>query len=175
VTVSRTPLAALVIVISLTFTGCSPPGYGSGSGGAELDVAQAQLIDLLDGAQAVIGGEWEPLLTGARPCSADGAQGAQVAQLRNGPPLDEGTEQQVAEDLLAVFAEAGFDLTTREVTSQNGSRVIEGQYPASGDDERGRLFQFAISANGSSMLGYSTCVPGDPDVINQERRESAAG
>ncbi len=176
---SRRPvLAALVVAVSLTLTGCEPIAIlmssppPEDSGGAELDVAQAQLVDLLDGAQAVIGGEWESLLSGARPCSADGAQGAQVSQLRSGPPLEEGTERQVAEDLLAVFAEAGFDLTTRESTSQNGHLIIEGQYPGGGKDDNGMLFQFGVSANGSGMLGYSACVPGDADLINQERLES---
>ncbi len=175
----RVTLAALVVAASLSFAGCAPAATSTGttqteegSGAMELDVAQSDLVDLLDRVQAVIGGEWEPLLSGAMPCSADGAPGAQVSQKRGGPPIAEGTERQVADELLAVFAEAGYELTTRESTSTNGHLIIEGQYPPDGKDDRGVLYQFGISANGSSMLGYSTCVPGDPNAINRERLES---
>lgn len=165
--------SALLSAVVVLLTACSPsvPGSQDGNGGADLDIAQAELLALLDEAQTIIGGDWESTLSGARPCGLDSGAGAQVSQIRGGPGVAEGTEREVASAILAVFADAGYELVTRERTSQNDKLVVEGHYPLNGKDAAGVLFQFGLSANGSSISGYSRCVPGDADAINLERND----
>jgi hypothetical protein len=157
--------------LAIALAACAPvPGESTeGSGAMELDAAQAELIALLDRAQESIGGEWESTLSGARPCDLESGSGAQVSQIRGGPPVAAGTEHAVADALLAVFADAGYELETWETTAADGALVVEAQYPLNGKDPEGVLLKFGVSANGSSLQGYSKCVAGDPNAINQER------
>jgi hypothetical protein len=172
---NRSAAAAIVMLLALPLAACGPsaPAPGNqteGNGAVELDAAQAELDELLDSAQALLGGDWEALVSGARPCDAGGGTGAQVSTVRTGPGVAEGQQQPLADALLEVFAAAGFELTTSE-RSMAGSLVIEGVYPLNGKDDDGRILQFTVGTGSSSLSGHSRCVPGDPNAINLERND----
>ena len=167
--IAATALAAALVLL----TACAPAETETqeGNGAVKLDAAQAELTALLDDGQAVIGGDWEALVSGARSCELANGTGAQVSSVRTGPGVEEGTQQQVADELVALFAEAGFELATRDRSTDSGSLVIEGTYPLNGKDAEGRIVQFTVGAGASSLSGYSRCVPGDADAINLERND----
>ncbi len=137
---------------------------------AQFDEARDEVVSVLDAAQAVIGGEWESTEFGARPCAPDGGgTGAQVIFQRLGPPVDEAGLDGVAAEIVGVLADAGFDATSSESATPDGLRVIRGSYPADGVDADGFRIAFGVSPNGSTLDGTSRCVPGDADLINEQR------
>lgn len=167
-------VAALAGILALA--GCSPSERSDPidpeESAVDFEQSRTELLTLLDDAQAVIGGEWEPVEYGARECTTgSNGPGAHMVTDRLGPGVVDGTQRGTAEQLAEVFAAAGYELDLADSTTDDGSLVIIGRYPADGLDENGMGLEFGVGARGTTLSGTSRCVPGDPNQINQERQE----
>lgn len=164
---------AVIALLVVTLAGCTTPSPNPEPEDTMVDYqdARTELVELLDRLQAVVPGEWAETEFGARSCSLpDGAQGARSGFQRLGPGAAAGTEREVADAMIAVLAEAGFEATSSE-DPIDGGLVIRGTYPPSGGDDGELAIQFGVSPNGSTLDSMSRCAPGDADEINEQRQD----
>jgi hypothetical protein len=153
--------------------GCTPSGTIDNEEGAlDFDEARTELITLLDEAEAVIGGEWKVTEFGARDCTTSaGEPGAHMMMQRLGPPVEDGLQRDIADQLASVFATAGYEPSLTDTTTDDGALVIRGVYPGDGLDDEGIGLEFGVSPKGSTLWGATRCVAADADRINEERQQ----
>lgn len=131
----------------------------------DYEQAVTELAGLFDRVQATVpgDGEWQQTQFGARPCEG----GAQSMLQRLGPGSDD--PEAAAAAIVAVLDDAGYP--ARAAVTGTDPLVIEGSYPAEGTDGDGLGIQFGVSANATTLMGLTRCVPGDPAEINEQHRQ----
>lgn len=171
---TRALMLALLMLGGITLTGCASDHENGDS--MRFEDARAELAGWFDEAERAVPGDWEWVEFGARRCTAEGGgEGATMQLQRTGPGVPDGSQRDAAAAMSAVFADAGFEVTLIETEVPGAGLLVRGKYPAEGTDATGLGFEFGIGTNGSSLTGTTRCGLGDPERINEERRQEQGG
>lgn len=156
----------LVVVVVVVLAGCGARGEDPKMDHQE---ARDEMDGLFQQVQTIVGGEWESLDSGAEDCSLpSGGVGARYGLGRIGPGVAKEQQQAVIDQVVRVWAEAGFESTVTELPPVNGLVVVEVRYPASGYGVDGLAMRFGIGLRSTDLDGQTRCVPGDADEINRK-------
>jgi hypothetical protein len=112
--------------------------------------------------QGAVGGEWEYLDGGARPCERGLGTGAQSPLGRTGQGVPLERQQDLVDEVVAQWTAADLPPQVGSLSAE-GSDIVTVRYPASGWDEDGMYFEVRISERSTALLGHPRCVAGDYD------------